>query len=572
MQSLEFLTKVWAPQPDGFVCVSAKGVKWRDYSFRRDDIAGLKKWLANTEGQDRYFCPLTFRQGRRKKDLAQDTVWLWGDIDEGDTERLPPTVLWESSPGRFAGLWRVRQMSPERAAGLSRRIAYHIDGDRGGWDITQVLRIPGTRNHKYDPAPRVRLIEWSNRTWSPSEIPKDYRDRIPANILKILEGPASGDRSEMLWRLEAELLKAGIPREEVIRLLRASDWNKYRGRHDEIERFETELSKHDTTPLGVTTYRDLMQSPGSPGWLVEGFWQRESHGIVAGQPKTFKTTFCMDLAFSVATGSRFLNKFEVGQQGPVLFIQNENTDWIMRERFQMIAHQRPEPWGSKVSLRGDRISARFGNYPDNIYFINQQGVTIDRDAARIEEAIQQVKPVLIILDPLYLMFTGDINSAQELQPMLAWALDIKHRYRAAVILVHHYGKGQGSGGQRMLGSTTLHGWIESAWYLKKEGDRVTLEKEFRGADSGEPSVFTIGPGFVVTHNDGIREVLASATELNIAGLVSRTGLSKEYITQQLQKYEREGYVEQTDDGWRSIEVPKTSGGPAGMEEPRKHGG
>lgn len=38
----------------------------------------------------------------------------------------------------------------------------------------------------------------------------------------------------------------------------------------------------------------------------------------------------------------------------------------------------------------------------------------------------------------------------------------------------------------MLGSTTLHGWIESAWYLQAmpndgEAAEVVLEREFRGA-------------------------------------------------------------------------------------------
>ena len=44
------------------------------------------------------------------------------------------------------------------------------------------------------------------------------------------------------------------------------------------------------------------------GWLVEGWWGRQSQGIVAGQPKVYKSTYVQDLAVSVASGRPFLGK------------------------------------------------------------------------------------------------------------------------------------------------------------------------------------------------------------------------------------------------------------------------
>lgn len=125
-----------------------------------------------------------------------------------------------------------------------------------------------------------------------------------------------------------------------------------------------------------------------------------------------------------------------------------------------------------------------------MYMVNQQGFTLtDPDQQEwLEETIKELKPAVVCLDPLYLMFDGDIASAQELFPILQWLLYLKNEYKCGIVLIHHWNKGGESkrGGQRMLGSTTLHGWIESAWYLKSmptdgEEAEIVMEREFRGA-------------------------------------------------------------------------------------------
>ena len=48
---------------------------------------------------------------------------------------------------------------------------------------------------------------------------------------------------------------------------------------------------------------------------------------------------------------------------------------------------------------------------------------------------------------------------------------LKTDYKTSVLLVHHYNKGSAGeerGGQKMLGSVVLHGWVASAWYIKTD--------------------------------------------------------------------------------------------------------
>ncbi|HET7713631.1 MAG TPA: DNA-primase RepB domain-containing protein, partial [Patescibacteria group bacterium] len=129
------------------------------------------------ERSDVYFCPVVFSEPQRRKEYALPTNLLWADLDPVNPNdcRVRPSIAWESSPGRFQALWFLnREVDPDEAASLSKRIAYADGADTGGWDLTQVLRLPGTKNFKYPAAPTVKLL-WAKRaSYSPDEIKRKY--------------------------------------------------------------------------------------------------------------------------------------------------------------------------------------------------------------------------------------------------------------------------------------------------------------------------------------------------------------------------------------------------------------
>ncbi len=53
---------------------------------------------------------------------------------------------------------------------MNRRLALAMGGDRSGWDLTQLLRPPGTHNHKYPDAPLVVLREITGAAYDPDEL------------------------------------------------------------------------------------------------------------------------------------------------------------------------------------------------------------------------------------------------------------------------------------------------------------------------------------------------------------------------------------------------------------------
>src|SRR5690606_37493538 len=505
--AINFLLNTWGKQcrTGDYVFLCSRDPNnprsWKDHPIRYDST--IKKRIQKLLKQfpadhyDLYFCPLPFSEPKRKKELVKRTKLLWQDLDYANPQyfdkELMPTTYWESSPGRFHGLWELektyRKSGLPDIETLNHDLAYHVGADRGGWDFTQVLRIPGTRNHKYeektlitykrkdgDPVPYKKLRSIVKRyekkelqsveplqEGDVDQILAKWGAKLPRTILQMLmqDYAPVGERSDTIWYLENKLYEIGLTPEEIFTLIKNSAWNKYKGRHDENERLQRELEKiiadagnpekmeqmkrydgvdleGDGVTLRVDSYRGVMGDISSlPGWLVEGCWARRSHGSVAGEPKSFKSTYVMDLAISVASGEPFLGKYPVIESGPVIYVQNENADWILNDRMQkMIVHRKLDGRMSRTGEKTFEIQ-----FPKDLplYFINQQGYLLNHPLHQkmMEQLIEEVKPILVIFDPLYLMFDGDVNSAKDLNPVLNWMLKIKNDYRTGVIAIHH---------------------------------------------------------------------------------------------------------------------------------------
>ena len=119
--------------------------------------------LGNSEdGLEAYFCAHLLLARRRVKANAAPVLALWADADGAalGPDSPEPTAIVESSPGHAHLFWRLtRPISPLRAEELNRRLLVAVGADRSGWDLSQLLRPPGTRNRKYEDAPTVRLLE-----------------------------------------------------------------------------------------------------------------------------------------------------------------------------------------------------------------------------------------------------------------------------------------------------------------------------------------------------------------------------------------------------------------------------
>jgi RepB DNA-primase N-terminal domain len=235
---------LWTRQPGEFFCVSSKtqiGV-WRDHFFARDELSDVPELIYQHRHSDVYFCPHGFSHAKRRKQFAVPPHCLYADLDEVNPEAISwvPTIAIESSPGRYVGIWLTDEPTSEQ---LNRRLTYAIGADRGGWDFTQVLRVPGTLNHKYVPSVTVRTLWGCGPKYRVGELERQVPNLRSLTAAWIHVNPSAHDptqiarryrisqtrlnwcncdRSRHLWAIGCEMRRRGATPDEVAAVLWAS--------------------------------------------------------------------------------------------------------------------------------------------------------------------------------------------------------------------------------------------------------------------------------------------------------------------------------------------------------------
>jgi AAA domain/RepB DNA-primase N-terminal domain len=507
--------------------------------------------LTEPQGRaDQYFCPVVFSEPKRRKEFALPTNVLWADLDPVNPEtcRIKPSVAWESSPGRYHALWFLNSdVPPDEAAALSKSIAYADGGDHGGWDLTQVLRIPGTRNYKYDAAPEVKLLWAKSLAYSVEELRGAYPavngtpsstnglaswPVVPESVIgtaiaalpqgyrtRLFQEPL-GDRSTELQKLTRDLVRRGLAPEIVLTLIQRSTWNKFAGRGDEHKQLLRQLEsaqaavalrkekpKKQQEALQLETIQDMkvhnwsgfMSIPTSLKWLVDDAWVDRTVGFISGRSKSYKTWIALDLALSIVSGVSFLGRYPVRRTGPVLLIQEEDPSSVLQDRLRLVA--KSKDMLPRLHRATDNIiEVEYTDYP--LHIINLQGFNlgiVDR-VAQVRKLIAELNPVMVILDPLIVMLGQGVDEykANEVSSVLQSVKMWREEFGCSVVIVHHWNKGKNEDGERlaehMYGSFAFHAWLESALHVMplipgpdEEDQRINqviVEREFKAAPSG----------------------------------------------------------------------------------------
>jgi hypothetical protein len=84
----------------------------------------------------------------------------------------PPSYLLQSSKNRVHIFWRVAGFACEQVEALQKRLARELATDSAATSCSQLTRLPGFLNHKYEPAPLVAMMYGRmNRVYAPRDFP-----------------------------------------------------------------------------------------------------------------------------------------------------------------------------------------------------------------------------------------------------------------------------------------------------------------------------------------------------------------------------------------------------------------
>ncbi len=470
---MHVITRIWKDQPGAHFCVSTKSQsgKWRDNFFKRSELPKVKAFVEKNLDKDVYFCPHGFSRPRRLKKFAEIPRLLWADLDEIDPRDLPenqmPTIAWESSPGRYAALWRLSDAS--MTEDLNRDLTYTLDADKGGWDLTQVLRFPGTNNYKYDSTPKVKML-WSDgpdhkfedisstikkksskgKTDSSKayKIYKKYEKKLSGFARReLLNGkPKAGKRSQVFWRLVNECLEVGMSQDECFEILRVSPWNKFSRRKNGDEQLRNELEKATKRHMRVEDDEEPGEDLDSGDedkeeghvylarsiadvqeenieWIWYPYLARGQLSILEGDPDTGKSYLAHMVSKAICDGERLpsVKKGMPRITGKVAYFDIENSSATVTKR--------------RLTENGMKALHNF--------FQEEEPFSIDDEDELdyVYDAIDELRPALVVFDTINTyMGRADTHKSSEVQNAFKKFRDIARRFDCAVLVLRHLTK------------------------------------------------------------------------------------------------------------------------------------
>lgn len=497
-----------------FIC----GIKWPGQkfnsgkAFKTSQIDQAEHYIQDMAyaGYDVYFTPGVFRTPSRTESELIPRPVIWSDVDNGDVSRTQPTILWSSSTGRHQAIWILDtdyNIYPDRQ-GLSRAVSLLCGCDMGGWDSTQLLRVPGVHGHKHD--------ELVGETFQVN--PKTHPGVVAAGALKtqgkvhqttlgrLRQSEATGDRSEALYSILCDMVESGLDNDTMTGLVRHTPWNKWGSDLDklskDINRAMSRAQHKDNEPsaavdvsetiedeepqapvFSLKSLTDFAKVP-KPKWLIEGIVEEGSCGFIAAPPKHYKSWVMLDMAVSVASGNRFLGDRRVSQN-PTLVVEAEDSFYRLGQRLGLVIDERAPTSHPQGYLTTDLKWHVPTSIPMSVAMHPTEGFG-ERFFEELLNIVESNNIKLCTFDTLSMLSNGSLSDSQEmyrdvLKPLKA----IAQSTGCAMMIVHHTRKAQvggiNSGGAALAGSVALHAWSDNSLYFRREGDNILIDVETKSA-------------------------------------------------------------------------------------------
>jgi hypothetical protein len=187
-------------------------------------------------------------------------------------------------------------------------------------------------------------------------------------------------------------------------------------------------------------------------WLIEGLWCDGTHGELAGEEKTLKSTLSTIIDVGLAAGVPVLGEFPVPEAQRVLHLAGEGGETGYWTRIGRVC----DAYGITVDQVRDNLLVTFNTASiSNPILVNE-----------VEEQLQSFVPALTHLDPYYAYSPRGVDTRQLVE--VGAALDtfgsLCTRFGSTLLINNHFNQtGSGNGLTRITGAGHAE-WVDS-WLL-----------------------------------------------------------------------------------------------------------
>lgn len=476
----EFFRFMWGTQ-EGYAYSPLKDPKnnenWETHFFAwpAEEAKLIQHVLINTAATEVYFGPALYKTPTDpvpENILGSNVFWAEFDGNApkggilGDKVPHPTMRVKSSSDGHEHFYWHLDHFETDRnkIEQVNRSIAYILQADTSGWDSTQILRPPGTKNHKRNKI--VRLVTTSSSKYSEeffSNLPVAKQlakeeiilEEVPDAISVIAKYKwdtedflffrkaemATGTRSSALMRLAYTCAELRMSDEEAYAILRNADdrWGKFKGRRDQTKRLLdlVNRARHkypidpEATVDGLTVYswNEIKQIEVHIDWLIPGILQRQGIMVISSKPGVGKTQMTMQMLLSLALGKPMLG-WEITEPRKVAFVSMEmglaEIKIFLEEMDSILTDE------ERVLLHTNFLVIPLGH---SLLFDQSA------DKKKIEQFLEAHHPEVVGFDSLSKTTMASLDEVNT-KAVMDFADNIRMNYDCSVVFIHHDRKAQ----------------------------------------------------------------------------------------------------------------------------------
>jgi len=504
----------------GYLELRAFPLKERTFISLGDDWLTIKKqvdkFCEDYKDQNIYFGVATRdgRGGKKKNIISIPCVWIeidYKDIPEEKVQEIidafsfKPTIIIKSGGGIHLYFLLERPVDLKRSTDVRNvndwiRLGLGKGKLDNVGDITRILRLPDTVNHKYDDKPLCEVVEINENTYKLDdflrEIPESNTELIAhvEYVTKQIEEKkiVLGDDSYNDWLRIGFALADGLGERGREYFHRVSYFsNKYdKGDCDKqydnclngsppeeritIKTFFRYAKVVDMATNNSGTIEDItasslmkMEFP-EPKWMIPSIIP-EGLSILCGKPKIGKSILSLNLAVAVATGGMALGKIQVEKSG-VYYLALEDSHRRLKERFKAVLQN--------------------GKSPENLIVNTSISSIQDGGIEQLDIWLNQHKDVGFVIIDTYARIKGKKSNNTDIYledyNELVKIKEVADSHNIGLLLIHHTRKEESEDiFDKVLGSTGITAAADTLIVLEKNKNVVNLHVRGRDVEEAE---------------------------------------------------------------------------------------
>lgn len=276
----------------------------------------------------------------------------------------------------------------------------------------------------------------------------DAEEQIRRDYVNFGPGPPAPSEEELIQRVQSKQIRPDLDELEAVLKkhgLTLGDFAVALGKKE----LRKESSKgREFIPI---TIKDIKQFP-DPKFLIDNVLIEGTITLLGSYAGKGKTLLALSLMRSILDGFPWLGKYTVNRQGPVLLVNEESPDSVLKTYTAKIPEDAP------------------------FYVLHFEQVRIDqaKDQAALEEVIRVIDPVLVVIDSLVRVHGHEEDSSVEMAQVIGHLRRLTND-GVTILLLHHHRKGAGPLETRARGSSDIPAGVDLELALYEHNEQLILQ-------------------------------------------------------------------------------------------------